>query len=117
MKKTSLARRVDTGEWELLEDRVDIDAEYFVTKTVHESVLVFAQEPLEDENGTAFKAELQGDPDPGLQWDDAPGYLDPRTLNLSSHCRTMKSGEAKHIYRGVDQIQQADERYEGNRRC
>ena len=74
----------------LIEDRVDIDSEYFVTKRTHECVLVFAQEPREDEDGTAFKAVedpapgLHGDPAPGLQWDDAPGYLDPRTLNLSS---------------------------------
>ena len=43
MRKTSLARRRDNREWELLEDRVDIDSEYFVTKRIHESVLVFAQ--------------------------------------------------------------------------
>ena len=71
MRKTSLARRRDSGKWEMLEDRVDIDSEYFVTKRTHESVLVFAQEPREDEDGTAFKAVE--DPAPGLHGDSAPG--------------------------------------------
>ena len=104
MKKTSLGRRVDNGEWELLEDRVDIDSESWVTPSIHESVLIFAQEPLQDDEGVAFRAELQGDDVPSLQWDDAPGYLDPRTLKLTGGSRTMKSSEAKHIHRGIEEI-------------
>ena len=106
MRKIILARREKNGEWDLIEDRVDIDSEYFLDPTVHDKALVFAQEPSHDEEGTAFKAVE--DPVPGLQWFDAPGYLDPRTLDLSKG-RAMKTSEAKHFARGIDYInRQAD---------
>ena len=53
MKRTALARDTER-KWHLLEDRVDIDSEYYVDPSQYPVLLVFAQESRENDEGVAF---------------------------------------------------------------